>query len=73
MQSELKVNDNVFGDRDYKFSAIPEHLLGAEWMRTACDSKKHTSSEATFTAGADITVYLGLDSRITETPQWLNE
>ncbi|MCI6559821.1 MAG: glycosyl hydrolase 53 family protein [Ruminococcus sp.] len=73
VQSGLKVNDNVFGDRDYKFSAIPEHLLGAEWIRTACDSKKYTSSEATFTAGADITVYLALDSRITETPQWLNE
>ena len=72
IQQGLDTGKEVFGDRAFKFTEIPEKLKGAEWIRTACNSKKYTDNEAKFTAGADITAYVGLDSRITETPDWLS-
>ncbi len=63
----------VFGDREYTFTAIPAVLDGAEWIRTACDSKSYTGDQATFIAGADATVYVALDSRLTDAPAWLGE
>ncbi len=71
IQSNLKVGDNVFGDRTYKFVSIPSELLGSEWIRTACDSKTFTSDTAVFGAKTDITVYVGLDSRVANPPSWL--
>mgnify|MGYP000058633988 FL=1 len=71
IQSNLQVGDNVFGDRTYKFVTIPNELLGSEWIRTACDSKKYTSDAAYFTVKADVTVYVGLDSRVVNVPSWL--
>ncbi len=71
IQSNLKVGDNVFGDRTYKFVSIPSELLGSEWIRTACDSKTFTSDAAVFGAKTDITVYVGLDSRVANPPSWL--
>ncbi|MCM1530282.1 MAG: family 43 glycosylhydrolase [Alistipes sp.] len=73
IQQNLQVGSEVFGDRAFKFKEIPEALKGAEFIRTACDSKKFTDNEASFTAGEDMTAYVGLDSRITETPAWLSD
>ncbi|WP_003514711.1 pectinesterase family protein [Acetivibrio thermocellus] len=73
IQSNLRVGDTVFGDRTYKFVTIPNEFLGSEWIRTACDSKKSTEDLAYFTAKADITVYVGLDSRVATIPSWLND
>lgn len=72
VQSNLQVGDTTHGDRTFKFNQIPAEFLGAEWIRTACDSKMYTSQMASFTAKADISVYTGLDSRITNIPAWLN-
>ena len=72
IQSNLQIGNTAFGDRTFKFTQLPEILLGAEWIRTACDSKLYTSELASFTAKSDITVYIGLDSRITNIPTWLN-
>ena len=63
IQQGLNSGKEVFGDRSCKFTSVPEQLKGAEWIRTACDSKKFTGDEATFTAAKDITVYLGIDTR----------
>lgn len=72
IQQGLEAENEVFGDRTFKFTDVPEKLKGAEWIRTACNSKKYTDNEAKFTAGSDITAYVGLDSRITDTPDWLS-
>ncbi|MBQ8923117.1 MAG: dockerin type I repeat-containing protein, partial [Oscillospiraceae bacterium] len=64
------VGDAVFGDRDVTYTALPSVLQGAEFIRTACDSKNSGSDLAAFTAGADITAYLLVDSRVTATPAW---
>ena len=63
----------VFGDREFKFTSIPKILNGAEWVQTACDSKKYAGEEASFTAGADISVFVALDTRITDVPAWLTD
>ena len=72
VQTEPKQSGStVFGDRAFKFTEMPETLTGAEWIQTACDSKKYGDNEAQFTAGADISAYVALDTRITDTPAWL--
>ena len=69
----LAANDLVFGDRDVTFASVPDVLLGAEQILTACDSKSSVGDAATFTAGADITVYIGLDARVTAVPAWMSD
>ena len=63
----------VFGDRAFTFTAMSETLSGAEWIQTACESKKYAGEEAFFTAGADIIAYVALDTRITDVPAWLGD
>lgn len=65
-------NSVIFGDRDITATSIPENLISAEAIRTACDSKMFTSDLGTFTAGADITAYVAVDSRVVPVlPEWL--
>lgn len=73
IQYNLSAGDIVFGDRDVTFASLPEVLGGAEYIRLACDAKSITTDLATFTAGADITVYVGLDARLTTVPAWLSD
>ena len=65
-----QAGSEVFGDRAFRFTSVPKLLDGAEWIQTACDSKKYTGNEASFKAGQDITAFLALDSRI-NVPAWL--
>ena len=60
----------VFGDRAFKFTSVPKVLDGAEWIQTACDSKKFAGNEASFQAGAEISAFVALDTRIM-VPAWL--
>ena len=73
IQNGIETGTEVFGDRAFRFTSVPDKLKNAEWIRTACDSKKFTDIEARFTAAVDETVYIGLDSRIGETPDWLSD
>ena len=66
------VGSLLFGDRDVVYAALPEQLQGAEALLTACDSKNVDTDLATFTAGADMTVYVLLDSRVAIVPAWLS-
>ena len=69
----IQNGDPVFGDRDAVYTTLPAQLAGAEYIRTACDSKNSSSDLAVFTAGAHITVYTALDSRVTALPAWLKD
>ncbi len=73
IDSSAEVGDLVFGDREVAYTAIPEELLGAELLRTACDAKFSESDLAVFTAGADMTVYVAMDSRVDPLPEWLSD
>ncbi len=72
IQNNLQVGNEIFGDRTFTITDLPAKLLGAEWIKTACDSKTFTNDLATFIAKDDITVYIALDSRVTNAPQWLS-
>lgn len=66
----------IFGDRDYTYNSLPDVIKGAEAIMTACDSKNTDSVLAEFTAGADIDVYILLDTRVEENasvPAWLSD
>ena len=64
IQSGLAVGNEVFGDRTCKFTSVPDKLIGAEWIRTSCNSKKFASDEASFTASKG---YHGIYQRYTRT------
>lgn len=72
INDSLAVGDAVFSDRDVTYATVPSLLLGAETIMTSCDAKAATGTAATFTAGADITVYTALDIRVTNLPSWLS-
>ncbi|MBQ6213252.1 MAG: hypothetical protein IJJ57_10235, partial [Ruminococcus sp.] len=72
IQQGLDAGKEVFGDRNCKFTFVPEQLKGAEWIRTSCDSKKYTGDEAVFTASKDIIVYVGIDTRAESNAAWLS-
>ncbi len=61
----------IFGDRDFTYTVLPEALVGAEYVQTACDSKFTDNDLAAFTAAADMTVYIALDNRVETLPAWL--
>jgi len=63
---------SLFGDRNITATFVPKNLTGAEIINTACDSKMYTNDLGTFTAGADITVYIAMDTRVVSLlPEWL--
>lgn len=73
IQKNLKTGDAVFGDRNFHFTEMPEKFSGAEWIKTACNSKKYQGNQASFTVSENATVFLGVDSRLeTAKPKWLN-
>ncbi len=72
IDTSIATGDLVFADRDVTYTALPEELVGAEAILTACDAKNSTGDLASFTAGADITVYVALDARVSTAPSWLN-
>ncbi len=65
------VGDLLYGDREAAYLTLPEALIGAEAILTSCDAKYIDADLASFTAGADITVYVALDERVTAAPAWL--
>ncbi len=68
-----QVGSLLYGDRDAVITAMPELLTGAEMIQTACDSKNFTGDQAAFTAGADMDVYVAMDTRVTAPPAWLSD
>ncbi|MDE7093409.1 MAG: carbohydrate-binding protein, partial [Oscillospiraceae bacterium] len=70
----LAVNSLIFGDRDFTFTNVPDSLLNAEQILTACDSKNDTVAElANFVSTENITVSIALDDRIENLPAWLSD
>ncbi len=72
LADHLQVGSLLYGDRDFSYTTVPEALLGAEHILTACDSKFTTTDLASFTAAEDITVYAAFDIRVTTLPEWMS-
>ena len=69
--TSAKTGSLIFGDRTFTIAELPASLENAEILMTSCDAKGTTGDTASFTAGEDITLYVALDSRVTNTPEWL--
>jgi hypothetical protein len=74
---DLQVGDILFPDRTHKTATIPSEYVGAEWIRTAMDSKGYDGSPlAEFTVGSDAIVIVAMDSRFdgngATPPSWLS-
>lgn len=73
IDDSIAAGDLVYGDRDAVFTTLPESLAGLEAIITGCDSKNNTGDLAVFTAGADMTLYVGFDSRVATKPAWISD
>lgn len=73
--TNAQVGSKFFGDRNFTFAQLQSNLTGAEILLTACDAKNLNDSieAASFTAGKDMSLYVGIDSRVEKLPSWLND
>ena len=72
IESGLSEGALVYGDRDVTYTAVPDALSGAEYVRTPCDAKNLSGTLAEFTVSEPVTVYAALDSRVEQAPAWLS-
>lgn len=72
VQTDLQIGSQIYGDRDFTYVTIPDHLIGAEYIRTAADSKHYADTLCDFTAGEDINAYVALDDRVEAELSWLS-
>ena len=67
------VGSPLFGDRTFKIAELQSDLAGAEQLLTSCDAKGTTGEAASFIAGSDMSLYVGIDSRVEKVPDWLSD
>lgn len=67
------IGSPMFGDREFTFSALPDKLLGAEQILTACNDKGETGDIISFVAAEDITIYIVLDNRMEALPSFMSK
>ncbi len=76
IDNTLAVGDALFGDRTAEkcaVSELPDKLSGAELVLTPCDAKASSNEQAVLTAQKDITLIVGLDSRVENVPAWMSD
>ena len=76
IDNTLAVGDSLFGDRTAEkcaVSELPDKLSGAELVLTPCDAKASSNEQAVLTAQKDITLIVGLDSRVENVPAWMSD
>jgi hypothetical protein len=71
VQYNLRAGNLLYGDRSYLIDTLPVAYSGAEWIRTANDSKVYTGYPlATFKVIVNAEVYVAYDERVTSKPSW---
>ncbi|MCL1867061.1 MAG: hypothetical protein FWF82_06595, partial [Oscillospiraceae bacterium] len=75
IQYDVKVGDEIYGCyRPFTFTTLSAGIAGLEWIKVSGNSKAWQADMAEFTAGEDLTAYIGLDSRVEELhglPVWV--
>lgn len=71
VQKNLQAGSVIYGDRDITAASVPASVRGAEYIRTACDSKLYVDALGSFTVGDDIAVFAAVDSRVNASLDWL--
>jgi YVTN family beta-propeller protein len=65
VRTNLQVGNAQYGDRTFAFTAVPAEVAGAQWIRTANDSKAFTANPTvTFSINRAADVYVALDDRV---------
>lgn len=65
---------SIYGDRAFTCAASCAFTDGAEYIKTACDSKLYANDLATFEAAADMYVYVAMDDRVlADLTPWLKD
>ncbi len=73
IDESIQNGDAVYGDREVTYPSLPEALIGAEYIRTACDSKFTTEDLAVFTVSDEVDLYIAMDVRVTSLPGWMGD
>lgn len=69
----LERNAQVYIDRGYTFTSVPQAIYGASYIKTANDDKNRTEeSFLSFTVDRTVTVYVAYDARARSLPNWLS-
>ena len=74
IDSTAETGDALFGDRTREQCAalsLPQTLTGAELILTPCNAKNSSAEQAALIVAQNITLYVGLDSRVEKVPAWL--
>jgi N-acetylneuraminic acid mutarotase len=71
--SKLNTGINYYTDRDYTIKTVPSALMGASFIKTACNDKlSKASTLLTFNISRDATIYIAYDTRAKALPGWLS-
>lgn len=71
-QTNLQVGNLLYGDRTYTISTLPTAYAGAQWIRSANDSRAAAiNPTVSFTLSQGTTIYLAVDKRRMSQPPWL--
>ena len=72
VRSNLQPGATLFGDRVFTVASVPNDLVGAQWIRTANDSRTVTTNPlVTFAIGAPATIAVAVDTRLGR-PAWID-
>jgi len=73
IQSNLATQNRLYGDREHTVANIPSAISGAEWVRTAMDTRSRTTPDtlARFRMRRNGTVYIAHEDRVSPRPAWL--
>lgn len=74
--STLRSGTHAYTNREYRFTAVPQSLVGATTIQTAnsdIDVGSTGDSFLTFQLEESATVYVGHDRRVAERPGWLSD
>ncbi len=73
-QTTLSEGMEYYTDRTYTLTSVPSQYLGMNMIKTPNAERDNTcgSDYVTFTMSADGTVYVGLDQRVNNLPDWMS-
>jgi hypothetical protein len=73
IRSNIKADDQQYGDRNFTIVSLTSPIVGADWVRTANDSKQYTGAVlVTFRVTQSATVYVAHRDDISTKPGWLS-
>ncbi|OQB15213.1 MAG: hypothetical protein BWY15_00583 [Firmicutes bacterium ADurb.Bin193] len=70
--SNIQEGDVFYGDRDFVLNTVPDTVKGADWIKTANDSKNSGGTVATFKITADADVYIAHTDMDPSKPEWMS-